>query len=139
MQEGSGTTYYAYDTVNRLTSRGEDKMSQRNVFYYDAASNLTCVRDPDPGLLIIGMTSSTGCLLWKAKSRAGAMEFPLAATSSGARVAAMPRRHECGGLEGGARVSQVSPVMVKGHGRAACHIRRGPRGPWRIWAYGRGV
>ena len=22
-------------------------MSQRNVFYYDEASNLTCVRDPD--------------------------------------------------------------------------------------------
>ena len=25
-------------------------MSQRNVFYYDAASNLICVRDPDLGL-----------------------------------------------------------------------------------------
>ena len=25
-------------------------MSQRNVFYYDEASNLTCVRDPDNGL-----------------------------------------------------------------------------------------
>ena len=25
-------------------------MSQRNVFYYDGASNLICVRDPDLGL-----------------------------------------------------------------------------------------
>ena len=25
-------------------------MSHRNVFYYDEASNLTCVRDPDLGL-----------------------------------------------------------------------------------------
>ena len=40
----------------------------------------------------------------------------------GARVAAMPRRRECGGLGGGARVSQVSPVMVKGHGRVACQL-----------------
>ena len=36
-------------------------MSQRNVFYYDAASNLICVRDPDLGLeLLSSMTSSTG-------------------------------------------------------------------------------
>ena len=36
-------------------------MSQRNVFYYDEASNLICVRDPDLGLTAtMSMTSSTG-------------------------------------------------------------------------------